>query len=65
MAPPTSEVGAVGRGDPEDVIVSEEVPSEEDIGDGERGIFVEVPQGDVCIASLLQVILGRSVIVGI
>ena len=40
--------------------MTQEMTGEEDISDGERGILAEIPQWDVGIAGLLQLVLWET-----
>ena len=53
----TSEVRPVRRRHPQDVAVLDEVPGIEDVRDEEGGVAREVAKGNMCIASLLQLVL--------
>ena len=53
----TSEVWFIGGGHPQHVVVLQEVPRIEDIGDEQGRVFGQVAKWDMGVAGLLQLVL--------
>ena len=62
LAPLTSEIRTVCGGHPENMVVLRQVAGEEDVRDKEGGVRGQVAEGNVGVASLLQLVLREPVL---